>query len=142
MAGLGTAQAPSNGAGPKAGGGLVLAIVYVTTLFFIWALVTNLLDPLLKTMKTVFTLTPVEANLTGFAFFIAYGVMSLPSAAFLSKLGYAKSVMVGLGGIVVGCFIAIAAAKLHTFALVLTALFVMASGITLLQVAANPLIAS
>jgi FHS family L-fucose permease-like MFS transporter len=126
---------------PKSGG-VKLAIVYVTCLFFIWALVTNLLDPLLKTMKTVFTLTPVEANLTGFAFFIAYGVMSMPSAAFLSKFGYARSVMVGLGGIVLGCFIAIAAAKLHTFALVLTALFIMASGITLLQVAANPLIAS
>lgn len=124
------------------GGASKLAIVYVTCLFFIWALVTNLLDPLLKTMKTVFTLTPVEASLTGFAFFIAYGVMSMPSAAFLSKFGYARSVMVGLGGIVLGCFIAIAAAKLHTFALVLTALFIMASGITLLQVAANPLIAS
>ena len=127
---------------PSQGNGVKLAVVYVTCLFFIWALVTNLLDPLLKTMKTVFTLSPVEANLTGFAFFIAYGVMSMPSAGFLSKFGYAKSVMVGLGGIVVGCFIAIAAAKLHTFALVLTALFVMASGITLLQVAANPLIAS
>ncbi len=135
------AKSSASGAAPK-GSGLKLAVVYVTCLFFIWALVTNLLDPLLKTMKTVFTLSPVEANLTGFAFFIAYGVMSMPSAAFLSKAGYAKSVMVGLGGIVLGCFIAIAAAKLHTFALVLTALFVMASGITLLQVAANPLIAS
>jgi len=142
MAGTSTAQAPKSGAAPKAGGGLVLAVVYVTALFFIWALVTNLLDPLLKTMKTVFTLTPVEANLTGFAFFIAYGVMSMPSAAFLSKFGYAKSVMVGLGGIVAGCFIAIAAAKLHTFGVFLVGLFVMASGVTLLQVAANPLIAS
>jgi len=124
------------------GGGLMLAVVYVTALFFIWALVTNLLDPLLKTMKTVFTLSPVQANLTGFAFFIAYFVMSMPSAAFLSKLGYARSVMVGLGGIVVGCFLAIAAAKLHTYTLVLIALFIMASGVTLLQVAANPLIAS
>ncbi|CAN5330383.1 sugar MFS transporter [soil metagenome] len=143
MAGMG-AGAPVNGAaGSKSGGsGLVLAVVYVTALFFIWALVTNLLDPLLKTMKTVFTLTPVEASLTGFAFFIAYGVMSLPSAAFLSKIGYAKSVMVGLGGIVVGCLIAIAAAKLHTFGIFLVGLFVMASGVTLLQVAANPLIAS
>ena len=144
MAGMG-AGAPVNGAantGGKSGGGLVLAIVYVTALFFIWALVTNLLDPLLKTMKTVFTLTPVEASLTGFAFFIAYGVMSLPSAAFLSKIGYAKSVMVGLGGIVAGCFIAILAAKLHTFGIFLIGLFVMASGVTLLQVAANPLIAS
>lgn len=126
----------------KKAGGFGLAVVYVTCLFFIWALVTNLLDPLLKTFKTVFTLTPVEASLTGFAFFIAYGIMSLPSAAFLSKIGYAKSVMVGLGGIVAGCFIAIAAAKLHTFGIFLVGLFVMASGVTLLQVAANPLIAS
>jgi FHS family L-fucose permease-like MFS transporter len=126
----------------KKAGGFGLAVVYVTCLFFIWALVTNLLDPLLKTFKTVFTLTPVEASLTGFAFFIAYGIMSLPSAAFLSKIGYAKSVMVGLGGIVAGCFIAIAAAKLHTFGVFLVGLFVMASGVTLLQVAANPLIAS
>ncbi len=122
--------------------GVGLAVVYVTCLFFIWALVTNLLDPLLKTFKTVFTLTPVEASLTGFAFFIAYGIMSLPSAAFLSKIGYAKSVMVGLGGIVAGCFIAILAAKLHIFGVFLVGLFVMASGVTLLQVAANPLIAS
>jgi FHS family L-fucose permease-like MFS transporter len=126
----------------KKAGGFGLAVVYVTCLFFIWALVTNLLDPLLKTFKTVFTLSPVEASLTGFAFFIAYGIMSLPSAAFLSKVGYAKSVMVGLGGIVAGCFIAIAAAKLHTFGVFLVGLFVMASGVTLLQVAANPLIAS
>jgi FHS family L-fucose permease-like MFS transporter len=133
---------PSSGPAPKAGGSLVLAVVYVTALFFIWALVTNLLDPLLKTMKTVFTLSPVEANLTGFAFFIAYGVMSMPSAAFLSKFGYAKSVIVGLSGIVAGCFVAIAAAKLHVFGVFLVGLFVMASGVTLLQVAANPLIAS
>ena len=132
----------ANATAAQRGKGVALAVVYITCLFFIWALVTNLLDPLLKTMKTVFTLSPVEANLTGFAFFIAYGLMSLPSAAFLSKFGYARSVMVGLGGIVAGCFIAIAAAKLHTYSLVLTALFVMASGVTLLQVAANPLIAS
>ena len=67
------------------GGGVKLAVVYVTCLFFIWALVTNLLDPLLKTFKTVFTLSPVEASLTGFAFFIAYGIMSLPSAAMAMK---------------------------------------------------------
>jgi MFS transporter, FHS family, L-fucose permease len=123
-------------------GSLVLAVVYVTTLFFIWAVVTNLLDPLVKTMKTVFTLTPVQAMLTGFAFFIAYFIMSLPSAAFLSRFGYAKSVMVGLGAIAAGCFIAIAAAKFHIYTVFLIALFTMASGVTLLQVAANPLIAS
>ncbi len=124
------------------GGGLGLAVVYVTVLFFIWAVVTNLLDPLVKTMKTVFTLTPVQSMLTGFAFFIAYFIMSLPSAAFLSRFGYAKSVMVGLGGIAAGCFIAIGAANLHIYTVFLVALFTMASGVTLLQVAANPLIAS
>ncbi|BBF79527.1 sugar MFS transporter [Asticcacaulis excentricus] len=126
----------------KGGSGLVLAVVYVTALFFIWAFVTNLLDPLLKAMKTVFTLNNVEANLTGSAFFIAYGVMSFPSAAFLSKFGYAKSVILGLGGIVAGCLIAILAAKIQTYPVFLVALFTMASGVTLLQVAANPLIAS
>ncbi len=122
--------------------GLPIAVIYITALFFIWALVTNLLDPLLKTMKTVFTLTPVEASLTGFAFFLGYFIASLPSAAFLSKFGYAKSVVVGLGGIVAGCFIAILAAKVHIYMVFLIALFIMAAGVTLLQVAANPLIAS
>ena len=126
----------------KSGGGLVLAVVYVTALFFIWAFVTNLLDPLLKAMKTVFTLNNLEANLTGFAFFIAYGVMSFPSAAFLSKFGYAKSVLLGLGGIVIGCLIALGATKVQIYPVFLVALFTMASGVTLLQVAANPLIAS
>ena len=122
--------------------GLALAVIYVTVLFFIWAVVTNLLDPLRKTMQTVFTLTPIQASLTGSAFFIAYFIMSMPSAAFLSKLGYAKSVMVGLGSIVAGCLLAIGAAKLHVYTIFLVALFIMASGVTLLQVAANPLIAS
>ncbi|GGZ28247.1 sugar MFS transporter [Asticcacaulis endophyticus] len=126
----------------KKGSGLVLAVIYVTALFFIWAFVTNLLDPLLKAMKTVFTLNNLEANLTGFAFFIAYGVMSFPSAAFLSKFGYAKSVLLGLGGIVIGCLIALVATKVQIYPVFLVALFTMASGVTLLQVAANPLIAS
>ncbi|WP_240008586.1 sugar MFS transporter [Pseudaquidulcibacter saccharophilus] len=121
---------------------LGLAITYVTILFFIWALITNLLDPLLKAMKTIFTLNAVEANLTGFAFFIAYGVMSMPAASFLSKNGYVKSVIVGLGGIVLGCLIALGATMVHIYPVFLVALFTMASGITLLQVAANPLIAA
>jgi FHS family L-fucose permease-like MFS transporter len=68
--------------------------------------------------------------------------MSFPSAAFLSKIGYAKSVIVGLGAIVVGCLMALGAAQAHVYTIFLIALFVMASGVTLLQVAANPLIAS
>jgi MFS transporter, FHS family, L-fucose permease len=121
---------------------LGLAIAYVTTLFFIWALITNLLDPLLAAMKTIFTLNTFEANLTNFGFFIAYFFISIPAAGFLAKRGYSNSLMVGVGGIVLGCFIAILSTQLKAYPIFLIALFTMASGITLLQVAANPLIAA
>jgi FHS family L-fucose permease-like MFS transporter len=123
-------------------GGLLLAVVYITALFFIWAFVTNLIDPLVKSMKVIYTLTDAEAQLNQFAFFIAYGIMSIPSGAYLAKKGYAKSIVLGLGGIVGGCLIAWSTTYSHTFVTVLLGLFVAASGITLLQVAANPLIAS
>jgi MFS transporter, FHS family, L-fucose permease len=123
-------------------GGLLLAVVYITALFFIWAFVTNLIDPLVKSMKVIYTLTDAEEQLNQFAFFIAYGIMSIPSGAYLAKNGYAKSIILGLGGIVAGCLIAWSTTYSHTFVTVLLGLFVAASGITLLQVAANPLIAS
>lgn len=126
----------------KRSGGLLLAITYITALFFIWAFVTNLIDPLVKSMKVIYTLSDAEAQLNQFAFFIAYGVMSIPSAAYLAKHGYAKSIVLGLSGIVAGCLIAFSTEFSHSFITVLLGLFVAASGITLLQVAANPLIAS
>jgi len=131
----------SDSAAPKSKG-LLLAVVYITALFFIWAFVTNLIDPLVKSMKVIYTLTDAEAQLNQFAFFIAYGIMSIPSGAYLAKKGYAKSIIVGLSGIVIGCLIAWSTTYSHTFVTVLLGLFVAASGITLLQVAANPLIAS
>jgi MFS transporter, FHS family, L-fucose permease len=126
----------------KNGGGLILAVVYVTCLFFIWAFVTNLVDPLIRAVGKIYTLNTFEANLTQFAFFIAYGVMSIPSAWLLSKIGYAKSIIIGLTGIISGCIIAYATFYTHVYETILVGLFVMASGITLLQVVANPLIAS
>jgi MFS transporter, FHS family, L-fucose permease len=122
--------------------GLVLAVVYITALFFIWAFVTNLIDPLVKSMKVIYTLSDAEAQLTQFAFFIAYAIMSVPSGSYLAKHGYAKSILVGLVGIVAGCLIAWATSYSHSFVTVLIGLFVGASGVSLLQVAANPLIAS
>jgi FHS family L-fucose permease-like MFS transporter len=122
--------------------GLMLSVVYVTALFFIWAFVTNLVDPLIKSMKLIYHLNLFEAMLSQFAFFLAYFIMSLPSAWFLSKFGYAKSIVVGLLSIVAGCLIAWSTLYFNAFATVLIGLFVAASGVTLLQVAANPLIAS
>ncbi|MGZ3299005.1 MAG: MFS transporter, partial [Asticcacaulis sp.] len=132
----------SKTASKSGGSGLFLAVIYVTILFFIWAFVTNLVDPLVKSMMVIYHLTNLEAQLNQFAFFIAYGIMSIPSAWYLAKYGYANSIVLGLIGIVAGCLIAFSTAFAHTFVTVLGGLFVAASGITLLQVAANPLIAA
>ncbi|WP_226018913.1 MFS transporter [Novosphingobium sp. FKTRR1] len=121
---------------------LATALVFVTVLFFIWAFVTNLIDPLVKSMKVIYTLSDFETQLNQFAFFIAYGVMSIPAAWYLSRRGYANSIVLGLIGVVAGCLIAWSTSLSHSFVTVLIGLFVAASGITLLQVAANPLIAS
>lgn len=126
----------------KRGAGFLLAVIYVTVLFFIWAFVTNLVDPLVKSMMVIYHLNNLEAQLNQFAFFIAYGIMSIPSAWYLAKYGYANSIILGLVGIIAGCLIAFTTAFAHTFVTVLAGLFVAASGITLLQVAANPLIAA
>jgi len=127
---------------PAKNGNVAIALIFVTVLFFIWAFVTNLIDPLVKSMKVIYTLSDSETQLNQFAFFIAYGIMSIPAAWFLSRRGYANSIIVGLIGVVAGCVIAWSTSFSHTFLTVLIGLFVAASGITLLQVAANPLIAS
>jgi MFS transporter, FHS family, L-fucose permease len=132
------------GAAPQGqkSGGVATALVFITTLFFIWAFVTNLIDPLVKSMKVIYTLSDFETQLNQFAFFIAYGIMSVPAAWYLSRKGYANSIVLGLVGVVAGCLIAWSTSLSHSFVTVLLGLFVAASGITLLQVAANPLIAS
>lgn len=124
------------------GSGVMLAVVLVTALFFIWAFVTNLIDPLVKSMKVIYTLSDFEAQLNQFSFFIAYGVVSIPAAGYLARRGYAASIVLGLAGIVAGCLVAWSTALSHSFVTVLAGLFIAASGITLLQVAANPLIAA
>ncbi len=132
-------QTQTQGKGSK---NLALALCFITALFFIWAFVTNLIDPLVKSMKVIYTLSDFETQLNQFAFFIAYGVMSIPAAWYLSRKGYANSIILGLVGVVAGCLIAWSTSFSQSFLTVLIGLFVAASGITLLQVAANPLIAS
>lgn len=119
-----------------------VAFAYVTTLFFAWGFVTSLIDPLVASVKTVFHLDYTEAMLTQFAWFIAYGVASIPAAAILSRLGYSASILTALGTMVLGCLMVPAATALDLYPGVLAALFVIACGVTLLQVAANPLSAA
>lgn len=122
--------------------GVTGAYVIVTCLFFAWGFITSLVDPLVAAVKGVFHLSDVEAQLSAFAFFIAYGVMSLPGAVILARLKSVPSVLISLGLMVLGCLIMLAAANLAIYPVVLLGLFVLASGITILQVAANPLSAA
>lgn len=117
------------------------ALAYVTALFFAWGFATSLIDPLVAAVRRVFDLSFTEAFLTTFAWFIAYGVVSLPAASVLARLGFARSLLAALGIIVLGAFLVPLATALDWYPGVLAALFVVASGVTLLQVAANPLIA-
>ena len=114
----------------------------VTTLFFMWGFITVSIDPLIAALKAIFKLTYAQSSLTQFAFFMAYFVVSLPAAALIARLGNSRSIMFALGVMVVGCLIIPAATYFDTYSLVLVALFVIASGITILQVVANPLAAA
>lgn len=115
------------------------AFGYVTTLFFIWGAITSVNDVLLPAVRSIFRLSTTEAFLTQFAFFLAYGVVSLPAAAIVARRGAANSIVMALGVMVVGCLLMPVATSLRAYWIVLVALFVIAAGITLLQVAANPL---
>jgi FHS family L-fucose permease-like MFS transporter len=118
------------------------AYAIVTCLFFAWGFITSLVDPLVAAVKGIFQLSDVEAQLSASAFFIAYGVMSLPAAVLLSRKKAVSTVLIALGLMVAGCMIMLAAANIAEYWLVLLGLFVLASGITILQVAANPLAAA
>lgn len=118
-----------------------LAFACVTTLFFAWGFITSLIDPLVASVKGIFSLSDVEAQLSASAFFIAYGVVSLPAAALLARRKSVATVLIALALMVVGCLLMLLASNLAMYGLVLFGLFVLASGITILQVAANPLAA-
>jgi FHS family L-fucose permease-like MFS transporter len=117
------------------------AFATVTTLFFIWGFATASIDPLVPSVKAVFSLSYAESMLTQFAWFLAYGLISIPAAFVLEKMGYARTILISLGAMVVGCLLMPAATHIDAYAFVLVALFVIAAGITQLQVAANPLAA-
>lgn len=119
-----------------------IAFVAVTTLFFAWGFITSLLDPLVAAVKGVFTLTDLQAQLSASAFFLAYGLVSLPAAVMVSRRRPVPSILIALAMMTGGCLVMLAAANLAVYALVLAGLFLLASGITILQVAANPLAAA
>ncbi|WP_371228548.1 sugar MFS transporter [Pseudomonas sp. QE6] len=114
------------------------ALTVLTLLFFMWGLITSLNDILVPHLKAVFTLSYVEASLIQFCFFGAYFIMSFPSGRLVEKVGYKSGIIVGLATAGVGCLLFYPAASAQSYPFFLAALFILASGITLLQVAANP----
>jgi len=110
----------------------------VTMLFFIWGFLTALNDILIPHLKAVFDLTYAKAMLIQFTFFGAYFLISLPSGKIIAMFGYQRGIVIGLLMAGLGSVLFYPAASATSYPLFLTALFVLASGITLLQVAANP----
>jgi FHS family L-fucose permease-like MFS transporter len=110
----------------------------VTTIFFMWGFLTCLNDILIPHLKSVFTLSYTQAMLVQFTFFGAYFLMGLPAGRLVAKLGYKNGIVAGLGVAGVGALMFWPAAAAHSYPLFLSALFVLATGITVLQVAANP----
>ncbi|MCW3478432.1 L-fucose:H+ symporter permease [Neisseriaceae bacterium JH1-16] len=113
-------------------------LTVLTSLFFMWGLITSLNDILIPHLKAVFTLSYVQAALIQFSFFTAYFVMSFPSGYLVEKVGYKKGIIIGLIVAGIGCLLFYPAAGARSYPFFLGALFILASGITLLQVAANP----
>lgn len=114
------------------------AFALVTALFFLWGFITVLVDSLIPRLRDVFTLSYFEAGLVQFSFFTAYFLLSIPAGFLLSKIGYKKGIVLGLFTMALGCFLFYPAASERILGIFLLAVFVLAGGITVLQVAANP----
>lgn len=115
-----------------------LALAVTTAVFFLWGFLTSLNDVLIPHLKAVFELSYARSMLIQSTFFGAYFVMSLPAGRLVARLGYRHGMVAGLVVAGLGALALLPAAQLQSYALFLGALFVLASGITLLQVAANP----
>jgi FHS family L-fucose permease-like MFS transporter len=116
-------------------------LTILTSLFFIWGFLTCLNDILIPHLKAVFDLNYTQAMLIQFSFFTAYFIVSLPSGKIVEKIGYQRGIVVGLVTAGIGTLIFYPAAGMRSYPIFLLALFVLAAGITLLQVAANPYVA-
>ncbi len=115
-----------------------VALTVATAIFFMWGFLTSLNDVLIPHLKALFELNYTRTMLIQFTFFGAYFVMSLPAGRVVAKVGYKHGIVIGLLVAGVGALLFLPAAQVRSYNLFLGALFVLASGITLLQVSANP----
>ena len=107
-----------SGQAPVSSGGqqnAMAAFAAVTVLFFAWGFITSLIDPLVAAVKGIFTLSDAEAQLSTFAFFIAYGFMSFPAAAPIARFHSVPSILTPLTTMVAGCLVMLPAANLAQY---------------------------
>ncbi|QNR85643.1 L-fucose:H+ symporter permease [Pedobacter riviphilus] len=117
-----------------------LAVILITSLFFLWGFAHNLDPILIPHLKRSFTLTTVQATLVDSAVFIAYFIMALPAGIIMKKYGYKSGIIIGLLIFSVGCYLFLPAAQVQSYNFFLAALFIIACGLTILETAANPYI--
>ncbi|MEJ5977382.1 sugar MFS transporter [Novosphingobium sp. PS1R-30] len=117
------------------------ALTLLASLFFMWGFITVINNTLLPHLRSVFELNYTQTTLIESVWFIAYFVASIPSAKLIERIGYQKALVVGLLIMAAGALGMMLAASLPSYGVTLTMLFVIACGITLLQVAANPYVA-
>jgi MFS transporter, FHS family, L-fucose permease len=117
------------------------SFILLTVLFFLWGFITVLVDSLIPRLRELFTLTYFQAGLVQFAFFGAYFLLSIPASYILSKIGYKKGIILGLLTMATGCLLFYPAASYRVFGIFMLAYFILAGGMTILQVAANPFVA-
>jgi len=132
---------PGLGQPAQAAGDYRPALSLLATLFFMWGFITVINNTLLPHLRSVFDLDYTQTTLIESVWFIAYFVASIPSAKLIERIGYQRSMVVGLLVMAAGAIGMIPAARMPSYEITLISLFVIASGITLLQVAANPYVA-
>ena len=130
----------SNPAAGKSGGSTRVVLILAFAVFFLLGGVTNINDLLVGKFKPMFHLTHAQANLVQMAFFIAYAAFSIPAGIVMSKLGYIRTFVLGFAIVATAAFLFIPASAAASYPGFLAALFCIGAGITVLQVAMNPVI--
>jgi MFS transporter, FHS family, L-fucose permease len=118
----------------------VLPFILVTSLFLMWGIANNMTDTLLAAFKRIMSKSDAETSWIQFVFYGAYFCLALPAAFITKKYSYKTGILVGLGLFVSGCLLFLPASKTMVYGHFLTALFILAGGLSLLETAANPYI--
>jgi len=114
--------------------------VFVFSLFFIFGGITSLNDVIIPKLKELFTLNYTQAMLIQFCFFAAYAIIGIPGAMLIKRIGYMRGAVLGLITMMAGCLLFIPASGTAIYLLFLLALFILATGVVLVQIVSNPLI--